>query len=225
MIHGRTYQIGGRQSGTDGLAAARIDGKVAVGVGSNHGWQALRATSRVTSEKGHWVRTLDGRRASEMYANLFGYKPREWTYPPLIQLVRLYLFGLEQDGDSGQESAQYLVRSLLCVEEDGSLRMNRVIQEGSTAHLFIGSPENCLSSAKRATQLALDTLGSAKPILALIYADVAWQMLLEANPGSDAHVVRTVLGPDVPLVGGTPLDKLHTLSQQVSRNYKTNILR
>lgn len=148
--------------------------------------------------KGHWVRTLDGRRASEMYANLFGYKPREWTYPPLIQLVRLYPFGLEQDGDSGQESAQYLVRSLLCVEAEGSLRMNRVIQEESTAHLLIGSPENCLSAAKRVTQLALDTLGSAKPILALIYADVAWQMLLEANPGSDAHAVRTVLGPDVP---------------------------
>lgn len=219
LIHGRTYQIDGRQSGTGGLAAARINGKVAVGVGIYHGWQVLSAASRVTRVKGHWVRTLDGRRASDMYSILFGHKPREWTAPPLNQLVRLYPFGIEQDENSSQGSTQYKGRSPMRVEVDNSLRINTVVPEGTTAYLMTGSLENCLSAAKRVTQLALDSLGSSRPIMALIFVDVAWQMLLESNPDSDVHAVCSVHGQDVPIVGGYTFGQIAHSQPIGTQNY------
>jgi uncharacterized membrane protein YfbV (UPF0208 family) len=48
-------------------------------------------------------------------------------------------------------------------------------------------------------------------VLALVLADIAWQMLFEAQAGADVMAVQAALGPDVPLAGG------YTLGQIVPR--------
>lgn len=193
----RTYQIGGRQSGTNGLAAALISGNQAMGVGAAHGWQSFGAYFKVTSASGLWIRTLDGRRVSEVYSELFNYPVRDWAFPPLNEIVRLYPLGLES---KGQDSM--LIRSPLRMESDGSLRMNTSIPEGSSVNILIGSTSNCLEAAKNATRQALQDLGKARPVLALVMPDVSWQKLFQATPGLEIQAVREVLGADVPIVGG-----------------------
>jgi hypothetical protein len=39
-------------------------------------------------------------------------------------------------------------------------------------------------------------------VLALVFADVSTQMLLEAQPGSELEAIQSVLGSQVPVVGG-----------------------
>ena len=51
-------------------------------------------------------------------------------------------------------------------------------------------------------------LGNAKPALALVLADVAWQMLFESQPGTELNPVREVLGADVPILGGYTLGQI-----------------
>ena len=68
LLHGRTYQAGGRQSGHGGLAAGVLSGNIVAGVGAGHGWQPVGATVRLTRVQGAWVRTLDGQPANETYA-------------------------------------------------------------------------------------------------------------------------------------------------------------
>lgn len=193
----RTFQLGGRQTGSGGLAAAFLSGKIATGVGLAHGWQEVGAYFQITRVRGSWIRALNNRPAAEVYAQWLGYLPRDWSFPPLNELVRLYPLGIEQD-----DASRFLIRSPMRMESDGSLRMHTAIPDGVAAHLMVGSAENCLKNAEKAASQALKALGKAKPILALVLPDISWQMLFETDPGAEISAVRKVLGHNVPVLGG-----------------------
>jgi len=198
---GHTYQIAGNQTGAGSLAAALLQGDLRVGVGFAHGWDPVGSQFRVTRSRGFWLRTLDGRPASETYAQLFGYPARDWAFPPLNYLVRLYPLGVEQ-------AEGLLVRSPLRVEADGSFRMNAAVQDGLDAYLLIGSPASCRLAAQRAAQQALTALGKADPAFVLVLADIAWQMLFKAQPGAEIGAIQEILGEDVPIAGGYTLGQI-----------------
>ena len=198
---GITYQIAGTQAGTGGLAAAILRGNFRLGVGHAHGWDPVGSQFRVTRSRGFWLRTLDGRPASETYAQIFGYPARDWAFPPLSQLTRLYPLGVEQ-------GEQLIVRSPLRVEADGSFRMNAPVRDGVDAYLLIGSRASCQEAAQKAAQQALIQLEDAKPVFALVLVDIAWQMLLKSNPGAEIAAVQDILGADVPIAGGYTLGQI-----------------
>lgn len=214
---GNTYQMAGNQTGTGALAAAFLRGNIRMEVGYDHGWNPIGKQFRVTRSRGFWLRTLDGRPASESYSELFGYPPRDWAFPPLSHLARLYPLGVEQ----GEE---LVIRSPIRVEADGSFRMNASIRDGIDAYLLVGSLATCETAARQAAQNALKKLGDVKPALALVLVDVAWQMLLKAHPGAEIAAVQDILGDKVPVAGGytlgqiVPDDKAHPkyLNQHIS---------
>lgn len=198
---GSTYQIAGTQAGTGGLAAAILRGNVRIGVGRAHGWDPVGSQFRITRSRGFWLRTLNGRPASESYAQIFGYPAREWAFPPLSYLARLYPLGVEQ-------GEQLLVRAPLRVEADGSFRMNATVRDGADAYLLVGSRASCQAAAQRAARDALLQLGDAKPVFALVLVDIAWQMLLKSSPGVEVAAVQDILGSDVPIAGGYTLGQI-----------------
>ncbi len=198
---GSTYQISGTQTGSGALAAALLRGKIRVGVGFDHGWNPVGSQFRVTRSRGFWLRTLDGRPASETYAQLFGYPARDWAFPPLSHLARLYPLGVEQ-------GENLIVRAPIRVEADGSFRMNASVRDGIDAYLLVGSRAACEKAAQQAAQQALVALGDSKPVLALVLVDVAWQMLLRANPGVEVQAVQDILGSNIPIAGGYTLGQI-----------------
>ncbi|MBP6179313.1 MAG: FIST C-terminal domain-containing protein [Anaerolineales bacterium] len=198
---GSTYQLTGTQTGTGGLVAAFLRGNIKMGVGYDHGWDPVGSQFRVTRSRGFWLRTLDGRPASETYAGLFGYPARDWAFPPLNYLARLYPLGVEYGDD-------LVVRSPIRVEADGSFRMNASIRDGIDAYLLVGSRVACERAARQATQQALLQLGDVKPAFALVLVDIAWQMLLKAQPGVEVAAVQDILGANVPIAGGYTLGQI-----------------
>jgi hypothetical protein len=206
----RTYQIGGSGFGSGGIAVAALRGKINVGIGYQHGWQPVGIYSQVTRTDDLRVHTLGGRRACEAYAGIFGYPSRDWTYPPLNQLVRLYPLGFENDEEDHTNRAPLLIRSPLRVDTDGSLKMNCSVPQDKTAHVLISSIDNCLSAARSAAEQAVKALGNSKPILAIIFADISWQMMLQSQPGMEVSVVREVIGEGVPIIGGYTLGQIGT---------------
>ncbi|MBI2331238.1 MAG: FIST C-terminal domain-containing protein [Chloroflexi bacterium] len=189
------------------MTAAFLRGNLQVGVGADHGWDPVGNQFRVTRSRGFWLRTLDGRPASEAYAALFGYPARDWAFPPLSYLARLYPLGMEQNDGM-------VVRAPIRVEADGSFRMNAVIRDGVDAFLLVGSRASCERAAKTAAQQALLKLGDAKPRLALVLVDVAWQMLLKAQPGAEIAAVQEILGDTVPVAGGYTLGQIVTMDEE-----------
>lgn len=200
---GNTYQLTGNQTGTGSLAVALLRGNIKIGVGAAHGWDPVGSQLRVTRSRGFWLRTLDGRPASESYANLFGYPARDWAFPPLSYLARLYPLGVEQNDG-------LVVRAPIRVEADGSFRMNAAIRDGIDAYLLVGSRAACETAARNAAQQALLQLGDSKPALLLVLVDVAWQMLLKAQPGAEIAAIQEILGEDVPMAGGYTLGQVTT---------------
>ncbi|HSO13132.1 MAG TPA: FIST N-terminal domain-containing protein [Anaerolineales bacterium] len=198
---GHSYQLAGSQTGTGSLAGAILRGDLRVGVGFAHGWNPVGSHFRVTRSRGFWLRTLDGRPASETYAQLFGHPAREWAFPPLSHLARLYPLGVEQ-GD------QLLVRAPIRVEADGSFRMNAPVRDGVDAYLLVGNRESCEKAAQHAAQQALQGLNGDKPAFALILVDIAWEMLLKSHPGTEIAAVQDILGKNVPVAGGYTLGQI-----------------
>jgi hypothetical protein len=198
---GHSYQIAGPQIGTGALAAAFLRGDLRVGVGAAHGWNPVGSQFRVTRSRGFWLRTLDGRPASETYAQLFGYPAREWAFPPLSHLARLYPLGVEH-GD------QLVIRAPIRVEADGSFRMNVPVRDGVDAYLLVGNRGSCESAAQQAAQQALQQLEGAKPVFALLLVDVAWEMLLKSHPGIEVAAVQDILGKEIPIAGGYTLGQI-----------------
>jgi hypothetical protein len=203
--HAHSFQIGGSQFSHTGIAEVMLGGELNVGIGSNHGWQPIGVFMRISQSKELRLQTLDGRRASEAYSRLFGYPARDWNYPPLNHLVRLYPLGLENEDFESNHQISYLVRSPVGIESDGSFRMNPGVPQGKTAHILVSSVDNCIAAAKLAARQALEDLGQAKPVLGLVFADIAWQMMMQAQPGSEVDAIRDVLGYDLPIIGGYSL--------------------
>jgi hypothetical protein len=198
---GHSYQIAGPQNGTGALTAAILRGNLRVGVGAAHGWSPVGSQFRVTRSRGFWLRTLDGRPASETYAQLFGYPAREWAFPPLSHLARLYPLGVEQ-------GEQLVIRAPIRVEADGSFRMNAPVRDGADAYLLVGSRVACEQAAQQAAQQALQQLEGSKPVFAFILVDIAWEMLLKSHPGTEINAVQDILGKDIPLAGGYTLGQI-----------------
>ena len=198
---GHSYQLAGPQTGTGSLAGAFLRGDIRVGIGSAHGWNPVGSQFRVTRSRGFWLRTLDGRPASETYAQLFGYPAREWAFPPLSHLARLYPLGIEQ-GDG------MVVRAPIRVEADGSFRMNAPVRDGVDAYLLVGNRASCEKAAQQAAQQALQQLQGSKPAFALVLVDLAWEMLLKSHPGAEITAVQEILGKDVPIAGGYTLGQV-----------------
>ncbi|HSM70317.1 MAG TPA: FIST N-terminal domain-containing protein [Anaerolineales bacterium] len=201
MHTGHSFLMAGPQNGAGALAAAVLRGDIHLGIGVAHGWNAVGRQFRVTRSRGFWLRTLDGRPASEAYAQLFGVPAREWAFPPLSHLARLYPLGVEQ-GD------QMLVRSPVRVEADGSFRMNAPVHDGTNAYLLVGSRPACKEAAHQAAQQALQRLDGRKPEFALILVDIAWEMLLKSHPGLEVAAVQEILGKDVPIAGAYTLGQI-----------------
>jgi hypothetical protein len=198
---GNTYQIAGNQNGAGALAALTFSGDLRMGVGHAHGWDPVGGQMRVTRSRGFWLRTLDARPASETYAELFGFPAREWGFPPLSHMARLYPLGMEQ----GEE---LVIRSPIRVEADGSFRMNASVRDGADAFIMVGSRISCQKAAQDATQQALRELDGVKPAFALVLVDIAWQMLLKATPGAEIAAIQEIIGEQIPIAGGYTLGQI-----------------
>jgi hypothetical protein len=216
---GKTYQIGKNQAGVGSVSMALLGGKFRVGVGISHGWRSVGAFFRATRTRDVWIQSLDGSPAVESYVRYLGHSPREWASPPLTDLARLYPLGVEMEAGS----TNLMVRSTLRVEVDGSLRMSAPVPEGSVVHLMVGDPEACLQAAQTAARSALEALGKAKPLLALVLVDVAWGYLFEMHPGQVSAALKQVLG-DTPLVGAYTLGQITRPSpKEIPEIYNQNL--
>jgi hypothetical protein len=201
---GKTFQVGGAHSGSGALSMAELEGKFRLGIGQSTGWKDIGLDFQVSRARGSWIQLLDGVPASEIYSRTFGYGWRDWAHPPLTDLARIYCLGIENV--PGELDLSY--RSSLHVEVDGSLRINAPVTEGQKAHLLIGDRSACLEAARQAVAQALQTLGKARPLLALVLVDLAWHYLFEAHQGQLAAEIQTALG-SIPMVGAYTLGQIY----------------
>lgn len=193
LIMGRAQLCAGERGGMGGAALMRLDG-VSWSAAWDTGWAPSGLLVEVTESRAERVYRLDGKLAAERLGDIFGRSPRQWSYPPLRYMARLYPLAVES-------RAGWEWFAPLEVETDGSLRMTLPLRRGRTAHVMVGSATECLQAARNAARQALERL-QAPPKGALLLVDWAWAQLFWARPDEIYRAVREVLGPEVPIMGG-----------------------
>jgi len=200
---GQTPIVGGSQWGGAAFASLILYDRLRLGVGTAHGWRDTGIPFTLTEVTGRWIQTLNGLPAAETYSRAFKSPVQDWCKPPLNELVRLYPLGIESETPGGELT----LHAPLVAEADGRLKMSATLEENLTGHLMIGDATSCLNAIHRAAQEAMESLkgqGNAKPILALVFADLAWRYLFEAKPNQVADALQTELG-NIPFVGACTL--------------------
>jgi hypothetical protein len=140
-----------------------LNGKFRLGIGQETGWKDIGLDFQVSRARVTWIQTLNGLLAAEIYSSTFGYQGRDWARPPFTDLARIYCLGIE----TAPGAADLSYRSSLHIEVDRSLRMNATVPEGQKAHLLVGDRNACLEAAHQAVHHAQQTLGKARPLMAL----------------------------------------------------------
>ncbi|HVP20783.1 MAG TPA: FIST N-terminal domain-containing protein [Anaerolineaceae bacterium] len=203
ILHGKTYQMAGNQFGTGGLACATLEGALTIGMGIGHGWSDMGIYFEISKARDIWIQQLGQVTAAEAYSRFLGYPAREWAFPPLKELVRLYPLGIElTPGNS-----ELIIRSPIQVEVDGSLRMNIPVAEGQVARLLVGDRNNCLEAAHQAARTAIKSLMGAKPLMAVILVDQAWQYLFQSDSNKLIAAIKAEVG-EIPLIGAYTLGQI-----------------
>lgn len=199
---GKTLQICGNQIGSGGCALMLLNTPLRIGVGMAHGWQPVGRYFPVNRVNQCWLRSLGSQTPAEVYSEVFGGSPHEWTQPPLSTLLRMYPLEIEEEG-----TVQRMVRSPILAEADGSFRFNADIPNHSTAHLLTASMDTCLGAVQSAVNAAKAALAPAHPLFAVIFADTAWQLMFETHPGAEIEALSDALG-DIPLAGAYTLGQI-----------------
>ena len=216
--------IAGPQADTGAMATAILGGAFRLGIGMGHGWKPTGLRFQISRARDVWVQSLNGFAAAEAYSQVFGYSMREWSRPPLSTMVRLYPLGFQ----ASPGSDELVLRSPLHVEIDGSFRMNAPVPEGEGASLLAGDPDLCLAEVGKTVQRAVTALGTARPLMALVFVDLAWRMLFVGRGKDLIQALHIELG-DIPMLGCYTVGqiaRLHsmTLPQQLNQHLMVVLL-
>ena len=181
-------------------------GKLNFNLEIEHGWQPLGKPRYVTRSQGGIVNEIDGAPAANLYKEYFAKEIPELR-GELGRLSVFYPLGLRIS-----EQKEYLLRSIVAIENDGSLVFRGEVPPGSPVRLMISSKEACLSSAGNVAKAALKNAGGKKIKFAFILNSLSRNTLLGRLAGQEIKVIQDVLGADVPLAG------IYTSAEQAPLN-------
>jgi hypothetical protein len=173
-----------------------LTGPFRIGVGLAHSRLSTGHHFKITSVNNTRLRGLDNLPPAQAYSRILGHTREEWAVPPLAEMVRLYPLGVVVEKGTG-----LLIRSPLRVNEDGSFLMNAPLKEGSSSYMMVGTRPACLKAVGDAVKTAIDELQGAQPLLAIVFIDTAWQLLLEMQGSPELEALRAALGDQVPIAG------------------------
>ncbi len=159
------------------LSAVWLGAGIRMGAAVAQGWKDSGVYFHATASRENRLIELDGQPAAEQFCAILGYSPVEWKKQPLQDLLRLFPLAYREAGLS-----QPALAAPLGVEENGSIRMNVAVPEGSALSLMVGDPSVCLQAIQTAIQTAKGLAGDGTGGLAMILLDAGWFELFRTQP-------------------------------------------
>jgi hypothetical protein len=170
-------------------------GKTTFGIGIKHGWKPLGKPHIVSSSVGNIINAIDGKPAVEIYEDYLGYDAAKLTND-LKKLSVSYPIGVFIPGEK-----EYLLRSVVSIEQRGALVCQGSVPEGSTIRLMISTPETCLAATGQAIEEARKNL--AGPLLrqsnvknsrfAIVFSSISRYNLLRRDIRKELNSIKAGL--------------------------------
>jgi hypothetical protein len=154
-----------------------------------HGWTPVGKTAVVTRAKNETVYEIDGEPVVDFYRHYLGGTSEPAMATPLA------IF----DDETGR---YYLRAPLDWDEEEGSATFFGSVPEGSVVQIAMASTDEILQGTEASVADALSGFPDGRlPEGALISACATRNWLLGSRTSSELEIIKTGLGPDVPIAG------------------------
>jgi len=193
-----------REVSTNGCAGILWGGKLNFSLGIKHGWKPLGKPHIVTKSNDNVVDEIDYKPAVKFYQEYFNCDFAKLR-KDLNQISIFYPIGVYLEGEE-----EYLLRNILSIESNGTMRFQGNVPQGSQIRLMIGTKETCLAAAKQAAEEAKRNLFSNPRMeikkeglkkFALVFSSISRFMLLRRDANRESEIIQEVLGPDTSVIG------------------------
>lgn len=193
----KTYQFFGKTIMSHAATGCLVGGTQIVSLGSKHGWRPLGKPRTIdTVASGHIIKRIDGKRAFNLYEDYFAQEAIKMQSATLGQLAILYPLGIYIE-----EEAEYILRNVVTVLEDGSLVCQDEVPEGAEVHIMIGNKDSCKQAAIEAAEEVKKNLYGKEPHLILIFESMARLKLLGRAAIQEIQLIKEILGKATPAIG------------------------
>ena len=199
-------------------------GKLNFGLGTRDGWQPLGKPHHITKASGNIVYEIEGEPAVNLYKEYFAKEAFELNNN-IKHISIFYPLGI-----SVSEKKEYILRSVLRINDDGSLAFQADVPQGCVARLMISSKESCLEGTAKAAEDATRNLAGKKIQFALIFNSFSRYARLGRQATQEIAIIKDILGKDVPLGGiytsleQAPLNSINYLGKAYCYNNSITIL-
>ncbi|MBU3958335.1 MAG: FIST C-terminal domain-containing protein [Candidatus Omnitrophica bacterium] len=200
----KTYLYFNQELLKDSAIGILWGGKLNFGLGIKHGWKPLGKPRTVTKSRGNIVYEIDGAAAIKIYEEYLNRNPAELK-KDLRRISVLYPIGIYIPGEE-----EYLLRNILSMEDNGSLRCQGNVNEGSSVRLMIGTRESCLNATRAAVNEAKKRLLDANigfkkrqgmKNFVLVLESASRYILLRREINKELEIIKKGLGEDTPIIG------------------------
>jgi hypothetical protein len=196
----KTYLYFNQELLSDSAVGILWGGKLNFGLGIRHGWKPLGKPRTVTKSEGNKVSEIDDRPAAKIYEEYFAKNLSE-LQKEIRRISILYPIGIYMPGEE-----EYILRNILSIENNGSLRLQGNVSPGSSVRLMIGTKESCLNATQQAVNEAQKV--SFGPIdksrvknFVLVFDSVSRYMLLRRAAQQELEIIKDGFGNNTPIIG------------------------
>ncbi len=199
----RTYLYFNQEVLTDSAVGILWGGKLNFGLGVKHGWKPLGKPRTITRSEGNIIYEIDGEPAVRIYEE---YLARDLTelQKEIRRISILYPIGMYLAGEQ-----EYLLRNILSIENNGSLRLQGNAMQDSTIRLMIGTKESCLNATRQALDEAkkilfapiVDTAKGGIKNSVFVFDSVSRYTLLRREANQELEIIKEGFGKDTPIIG------------------------
>ncbi len=192
----QTYQMCGRQSDSNAIAAMLLSGRFEHRVVFSQACQPVGDPMVVTKASGNVIYELGGKPAHDAFCDLFQ-EPVDFH-----TAVSLIFLGLPIDiNQTRLERGHYLVRNILALNPDnGSITVAAPIVEGQVVSFTLRDPRRARQDMERTLKDLSKQLGGRPPAFGIYFDCCGRGTSLYGKPGVDLSLFKKHFG-DTPLIG------------------------
>jgi hypothetical protein len=197
----RTYQYFNQECLSNGCVALLWGGKINFGLGLSHGWKPLGKPHRITESEGNIIKEIDQKKAVLLYADYFA-KDKNQLKRELRYISTLYPLGIYLEGEE-----EYLLRSIVSIQDDDSLLCQGNILPRSQVRLMISTKESCLAAAAKAAAASKKNLSwmapyakEKKPAIVFVFSSVWRYLILKKDAYKEIEAIKSIF-TNTPIIG------------------------
>lgn len=199
----KTYLYFNEELLTDSAVGILWGGKLNFGLGIQHGWKPLGKPRIITKSEGNIIHEIDGEPGVKIYEEYLARDLAE-LQKEIRRISILYPIGIYLPGEQ-----EYLLRNILSIENNGSLRLQGNAIEGSTIRLMIGTKESCLNATRQALNEAkkilfapiVDITKSEIKNFVFVFDSVSRYMLLRKEANQELEIIKEGFSKETPIIG------------------------